>query len=130
MLCVQTVRINSWSRYDAAGGGSSGGGYHGGGGLDANGGGGGGAMSTTTMRATGGGSPGVGHYAVSARRQTLAMLSTPLLVHFGAQTSARRRADQRVEVSVVEELEVDFMEGAVVGGVFYTTPQLVSSRST
>jgi hypothetical protein len=55
------------------------------------------------------GSPGVAHYAVAARRQTLALRGVPVLAHFGAQTSARRRADQRVEVETVEELEVDFM---------------------
>jgi GT2 family glycosyltransferase len=63
-----------------------------------------------------GGSPGVGHYAVAARRQKLALQGVPVLAHFGAQTGVRRRADQRVEVTGVEDLEVDFMEASVIGG--------------
>jgi len=36
----------------------------------------------------------------------LALKSVPVLAHFGAQTSVRRRADQRVEIATVEDLEV------------------------
>ena len=87
---------------------------------------GGGSAATWTDAATWTGSPSIAHYAVAARRQTLAFGGVPIIAHFGAAAGIGRRADQRVDVAGVEDLEADFMEAAVVAGADAVVAESVS----